>query len=177
MLKYKIFDTDTIIGKLMLLSNEKSLLALEFTDDSEISEQLEEYSNKLDQDFIEEDTENNDTILNETMKQLSEYFKGERKEFTIPLDLSLSKGFRKRVQENLSKIPYGETVSYKELAIMSDSPKAFQAVGTSCGSNPISIILPCHRVTKAGGDGDGGNYGGGLDKKRFLLKLEKDNSF
>ncbi len=109
-------------------------------------------------------------VLKEAAKQLQEYFSGKRKEFTLPL-APAGTDFMVRVWNVLRKIPYGETRSYQEVAVMAGSPKACRAVGMANNRNPISILIPCHRVIGANGDLIG--YGGGLDKKAYLLELEK----
>ena len=103
------------------------------------------------------------------VSQLEEYFEGRRSVFDLPLELG-GTPFQNRVWATLAEIPYGETVSYAELALMVGRPTAFRAVGQANGANPIPIVLPCHRVVASGG-GIGG-YGGGLSMKRFLLDLE-----
>jgi methylated-DNA-[protein]-cysteine S-methyltransferase len=101
--------------------------------------------------------------------QLEEYFAGERTEFELPLEVS-GTPFQRQVWFALAEIPYGKTVSYAELAAMVGRPRASRAIGQANGSNPIPIVLPCHRVVASGG-GIGG-YGGGLTMKRRLLALE-----
>lgn len=108
-------------------------------------------------------------ILKEAGKQLDEYFKGKRKEFSLPLRPKGTE-FMKRVWRELEKIPYGETRSYKDIAIASGSNKAYRAVGMANNRNPIPIFIPCHRVI--GADKTLVGYGGGLKIKEFLLKLE-----
>jgi len=105
--------------------------------------------------------------------QLEEYFDGERREFDLPLDPS-GTPFQMAVWKELLAIPYGETRSYKQIAENIGSPKAFRAVGLANNRNPISIIIPCHRVI--GSDGSLVGYGGGLDMKQKLLELESGNS-
>lgn len=105
----------------------------------------------------------------ETIRQLGEYFEGERSEFDVPMELSGS-AFQCDVWLALANIPYGKTVSYGELAMMVGRPRAFRAVGQANGANPIPIVLPCHRVIASGGKI--GGYGGGLPTKRRLLELE-----
>ncbi len=107
--------------------------------------------------------------LEEAVCQLEEYFAGERTEFDLPLEVA-GTHFQRDVWFALSEIPYGKTVSYGELAEMVGRPKAFRAVGQANGSNPIPIVLPCHRVVASGGRI--GGYGGGLPMKRRLLALE-----
>lgn len=109
-------------------------------------------------------------ILLRTVRELDEYFRGERKEFDLPLLLAGSE-FQKRVWQQLRHIPYGQTVSYGELAAAIGAPKSVRAVANANGANAISIILPCHRVI--GSDGSLTGYGGGTDTKRYLLELEK----
>ena len=101
--------------------------------------------------------------------QLDEYFRGERRHFSIPME-SEGTYFQKKVWEEMTKIPYGKTVSYGELAANIGNPRAVRAVANACGVNPLPILVPCHRVIAA--NGKIGGYTGGLDKKVFLLKLE-----
>lgn len=110
-----------------------------------------------------------ESVMDETAKQLSEYFKGLRTSFSIPL---APKGteFQKKVWDSLCRIPYGETRSYKQVAVMAGNEKASRAVGMANNKNPIMIIIPCHRVI--GSNGDLVGYGGGLDVKVRLLTLE-----
>lgn len=108
-------------------------------------------------------------VLKEAGKQLKEYFDRKRKSFSLPLAPE-GTPFMKCVWKSLEKIPYGETRSYKDIAITSGSSKAYRAVGMANNKNPIAIIIPCHRVI--GADKKLVGYGGGLDIKEFLLKLE-----
>lgn len=111
-------------------------------------------------------------LIKETKRQLDEYFAGKRKEFDIPTRLEGTE-FQKRVWEELRKIPYGKTVTYKDIAEAVGCPKGFRAVGLANNRNPISIIYPCHRVIGSNGSLTG--YGGGLDVKEKLLELERGN--
>jgi len=106
-------------------------------------------------------------------RQLGEYFRGERKDFDLPLSLSGTE-FQVAVLEALQRIPYGETRSYGAVAKLIGRPKAVRAVGAANGRNPIPIIVPCHRVIGSTGDLTG--FGGGLDTKAALLRLEAENS-
>ena len=111
--------------------------------------------------------------IREAARQLAEYFARTRRAFQLPLDLR-GTPFQLAVWKALLRIPYGETRSYGQLAVELGHAGAARAVGTANGSNPVSIIVPCHRVIAAGG-GLGG-YGGGLERKRFLLDLESGAS-
>jgi O-6-methylguanine DNA methyltransferase len=103
-------------------------------------------------------------------KQLEQYFNGERREFTLPLHMTGSE-FQLKVWEALLKIPYGNTASYKDIAIETGNVKAVRAVAGACHANHIAIVVPCHRVI--GSDGSMTGYGGGIEKKTRLLDLEK----
>ncbi|MGI6732229.1 MAG: methylated-DNA--[protein]-cysteine S-methyltransferase [Anaerovoracaceae bacterium] len=111
-------------------------------------------------------------LLKETSKQLEEYFQGSRKEFSLPLNPIGGTPFMRKVWAALQEIPYGETRSYKDIAVSVGSPKACRAVGMANNRNPISIVVPCHRVIGSSGSLIG--YGGGLDLKAFLLDLERN---
>lgn len=104
------------------------------------------------------------------VKQLDEYFAGERTDFTFPIKLEVN-GFKKAALLALRRVTYGSTISYKELAARAGSENASRAAGTACATNPLPIVIPCHRVLKA--DGSLGGFGGGLDTKRKLLDLEQ----
>ena len=107
-------------------------------------------------------------------EQLGGYFAGRRTTWDIPLDWRLTTGFRRAVQQASCQIGYGETLSYGELAAAAGNPRAARAAGSAMAANPISIVVPCHRVVRSGGDI--GNYGGGIDAKKFLLALEKSGA-
>jgi methylated-DNA-[protein]-cysteine S-methyltransferase len=109
--------------------------------------------------------------LDEARRELEQYFDGQRQRFELPLDWRLSHpGFYRRVLRATAKVPFGEVITYTDAAERAGSPRAFRAAGSALGSNPIPIVVPCHRVVRAGGDI--GNYGGGPELKRFLLELE-----
>jgi methylated-DNA-[protein]-cysteine S-methyltransferase len=103
-------------------------------------------------------------------RQLEEYFEKKRTDFDLALDLRLTADFSRRVLEELARVPYGEVTTYGALAARAERPKAARAVGTVMNRNPIPIVLPCHRVVGANGSLVG--YGGGLDRKEQLLRLE-----
>lgn len=122
-------------------------------------------------DEVPEDMEVSETpLLREAARQLESYFRGELKEFSLPLE-PIGTDFMKRVWTALCEIPYGRTASYGEIAERIGKPGAARAVGLANNRNPIPIIIPCHRVI--GADGSLTGYGGGLDLKKRLLDLEK----
>jgi methylated-DNA-[protein]-cysteine S-methyltransferase len=118
---------------------------------------------------VRQDWEQADEPFAEVCAQLREYFDGRRREFSVPLAMNGSP-FQQRVWRALQEIPYGETVSYGEQARRIGPPADPRAVGQANGRNPISVIVPCHRVI--GADGSLTGYGGGLERKRLLLELE-----
>ena len=110
-------------------------------------------------------------LIVETCKQFDEYFAGKRRNFDLPLSPQGGTLFQQTVWKQLQEIPYGQTISYAQLAQAVNNPKACRAVGSANGKNPIPIIIPCHRVIAS--DGSLGGYSGGLDIKKQLLDLEK----
>jgi methylated-DNA-[protein]-cysteine S-methyltransferase len=108
--------------------------------------------------------------LDAAARELDEYFGGRRRVFDLPLDLSLSQGFRQLVQRYLPGIGYGQTRTYGQVAELVGNPRAVRAVGTACATNPLPVVVPCHRVLRA--DGAVGGYIGGPDAKKALLRLE-----
>jgi methylated-DNA-[protein]-cysteine S-methyltransferase len=108
--------------------------------------------------------------LDAVAKELDEYFAGERRSFDLALDWRLAAGFRLAVLNRLPEIAYGHTASYAAVAQLVGNPKAVRAVGTACATNPLPVIVPCHRVLRS--DGGVGGYLGGVDAKRALLSLE-----
>ena len=108
--------------------------------------------------------------LDEVRRELDLYFEGKLTEFDLPLDWQLSRDFRRRVLRGIDRIPYGQTRTYTQMAKGAGNERAVRAAGSACGSNPIPVVVPCHRVLRTGG-GLGG-YGGGLPMKEALLRLE-----
>jgi methylated-DNA-[protein]-cysteine S-methyltransferase len=108
--------------------------------------------------------------LDQVRRELDAYFEGRLRDFTVPLDWRLRRGFQGKALHAIARIPYGRTRSYGEIAADAGSPRAFRAAGTAAGANPLPPIVPCHRVVPAGGGI--GNYGGGPEMKRALLSLE-----
>jgi methylated-DNA-[protein]-cysteine S-methyltransferase len=108
--------------------------------------------------------------LDAAARELEEYFGGRRRSFGLPLDMSLSTGFRRLVQQHLPSIGYGQTRSYRQVAELVGNPRAARAVGTACATNPLPVVVPCHRVLR--NDGTPGGYVGGPAAKTTLLNLE-----
>ena len=156
-LKYKIIKSP--VGNLKIVVNEKSLLAILW--DNEKPNRV-----RLDQMF--EDP--SDPLILTTEKQLNEYFNNQRKVFELALETE-GTVFQKDVWKLLYEIPFGVTKTYKDIAVAINRPAAVRAVGTAIGRNPISIVIPCHRVIASNGSLAG--FAGGLHRKRALLKLEK----
>jgi methylated-DNA-[protein]-cysteine S-methyltransferase len=112
--------------------------------------------------------------LDQVARQLSEYFTGERHDFVLPLDFRLAHGFRRAVLGHLVLINYGQTETYAEVAAATGHARAARAVGTACATNPMPVIVPCHRVLRS--DGTLGGYVGGMNTKATLLSLEAGKS-
>jgi methylated-DNA-[protein]-cysteine S-methyltransferase len=108
--------------------------------------------------------------LDAVAREIDEYFAGRRRAFDLPLDLQLARGFRRTVLTHLTEIAYGATASYAALAAAAGNPRAVRAVGSACATNPLPIVVPCHRVVRS--DGSIGQYLGGPDTKRALLAME-----
>ncbi len=113
------------------------------------------------------------SVINRAIIQITEFLEGKRTEFDIPLRLK-GTDFHQKVWNELRKIPYGQTITYKELAQRIGSPKGYRAVANACGANPFPILIPCHRVVASGGHL--GGYTGGLDIKLALINTENQNT-
>lgn len=108
--------------------------------------------------------------LDAAARQLDEYFTAHRQRFDLPVDLQLAHGFRRTVLQHLVRVPYGDTISYAHLAARTGNTKAVRATGTACATNPLPLVIPCHRVVRS--DGTAGAYVGGAATKQTLLHLE-----
>jgi methylated-DNA-[protein]-cysteine S-methyltransferase len=158
---------DSTIGPLLLAATARGLLRVAFANERH-DLVLQNLSQRISPRMLEAPAR-----LDPVARQLDEYFTGRRHSFDVALDWSLSHGFRRTVLEHLNTdITYGDTASYAVLARLSGSPKAVRAVGTACATNPIPIVVPCHRVVRS--DGTVGAYRGGPVAKRVLLDLEQD---
>lgn len=160
---------ETPLGLMLSVFSEKGLCLLEFLDRKMLETELNELIKKFNSNLI---FHSND-IFFELKHQLNEYFNGKRKIFDIPLDL-VGTDFQIQVWQELLKIPFGETLSYGLEAEKMGNPNATRAVASANGKNKISIIVPCHRVINK--NGSFGGYGGGIERKKFLLQLESVSS-
>jgi O-6-methylguanine DNA methyltransferase len=154
------------VGPLIAVATHSAVCGLSFSDADALPQRLAALRQRYERTLIA----GSNALLDELRTQLQEYFRGERRAFTVPLS-SAGSAFQERVWAALCEIPYGETWSYLELAQRIGDAHATRAVGYANGANPIAIVIPCHRVINAGG-GEGG-YGGGLWRKRILLDLER----
>jgi methylated-DNA-[protein]-cysteine S-methyltransferase len=157
-------STDSPFGTLLLAKTPRGLVRVGLPN-QDADELLGELAERVSPRVLEAPAE-----LDETRRELDLYFEGKLDRFDLPLDWTLSDGFRLRVQRAIAKIPYGETRSYTEMARTAGNQRAVRAAGTACGRNPLPLVVPCHRVLRSGG-GLGG-YGGGVPMKRALLRME-----
>ena len=155
-------EVDSPIGPLAVASTEQGLVRVSYGVADETAEEL---AAKLSPRVVRAPSR-----LDEVRRELDEYFEGKRTEFELPVDWALTHGFFRRVLKQTARIGYGSVGTYAEVARRAGSPRAVRAAGNALGSNPICIVVPCHRVVRSGG-GLGG-YGGGLERKEFLLRLE-----
>lgn len=156
---------DTPVGPLLLAATEKGLVRVAF-EREDFDAVLASLATRISPRVLEAPRR-----LDAVAAELDEYFAGKRHAFDVPLDYAMSSGFRQIVQRYLPHIGYGHTQSYKEVAELVGNPKAVRAVGTACATNPLPVVVPCHRVLRT--DGGLGGYIGGLDAKTMLLTLEK----
>ncbi len=152
------FSIQSPVGRLTLVASTKGLCAVLWE-----KEKLNRVNIPLGRKNL------NNPFIKMATAQLSEYFEGKRKTFSIPLDV-IGTDFQKNVWKNLQNVPYAKTVSYKEIALELKKPTASRAVGMANGKNPLSIIVPCHRIIASNGKLTG--YAGGLKNKKILLDLE-----
>lgn len=155
---------DSPVGDLLLAATRTGLVRVAFRSEG-FDAVLEDLAERIGARVLEAPAR-----LDAAALQLDEYFRGDRRSFDLPLDRSLSIGFRGAVQAWLPHIGYGRTLSYKQVAEQVGRPKAVRAVGTACAHNPLPVVVPCHRVLRS--DGGLGGYLGGLEAKRTLLALE-----
>ncbi len=156
--------TDSPFGPLLLATTPRGLVKVSLPG-HDPGEALEDLATRISPRVLEAPAR-----LDRVRHELDLYFEGKLTEFDLPLDWQLSRDFRRRALRAIDRIPYGQTRSYTQIARSAGNERAVRAAGTACGSNPIPIVVPCHRVLRSGGTL--GGYGGGLPMKEALLKLE-----
>jgi methylated-DNA-[protein]-cysteine S-methyltransferase len=156
--------TDTPLGEVLLAATAKGLARVAYPVNDHRAV-LDDLARRLSPRVLEAPAR-----LDRARRQLDEYFSGRRKRFELPLDLSLTRGFSRRVLDATAAIGFGEQSTYRQVARAAGSERAARAAGNALGANPIPVVVPCHRVLHSGG-GLGG-YTGGLERKRFLLEVE-----
>lgn len=167
-LKSKIIVTP--IGPMVVVANESSVLLVENVDSQHLNRELKSLTEIRSKSIIEDDK--NSKPLASIESELKSYFDGKLVEFHTPIDIdSLGTEFQRSVWMEINRIPYGETRTYAQLACNIGKPSSHRAVANACGRNPITVVVPCHRVTASGGKL--GGYTGGVEKKIQLLDLEK----
>ncbi len=155
---------DSPFGPLLAAATKRGLVKLAFPEE-DVDGVLERLAQRLSPRIVAAGAQ-----LDPVRRELDEYFDGRRRGFALPLDWTLVGPFGRRVLGATAEIPYGGVLSYAEVAAEAGSPRGSRAAGNALGANPIPIVVPCHRVLRTGGAL--GGYGGGLDRKRFLLELE-----
>jgi methylated-DNA-[protein]-cysteine S-methyltransferase len=157
-------EVDTPLGRLLVAATPRGLVHVSFPEVASDAV-LERLSRRLSPRILEAPER-----LDEVRRELDEYFEGRRRRFELPLDWSLTRGFHRSVLHATARIDYGQVRSYAEVAARAGSPHAVRAAGNALGSNPIPVVVPCHRVVRTGGSL--GGYGGGPERKEYLLRLE-----
>ena len=163
-LSYAVLDTPA--GRVVAAATTRGLVRLAYEDwNGGVDRIVEALAASISPRILEQPT-----ALDAVARELDEYFAGRRRSFDLTLDWRLSAGFRATVLQHLADIEYGHTASYATVARLAGRPKAFRAVGTACSTNPLPVVVPCHRVVKS--DGSMGGYLGGSKAKATLLELE-----
>jgi methylated-DNA-[protein]-cysteine S-methyltransferase len=155
---------DTPVGSLLLAATEKGLVRVAYASEDHDAV-LQQLANRVSPRVLRAPGR-----LDLAAKEIEEYFAGRRSLFDVPLDFQLSHGFRRTVLSHLTEIRYGTTASYAAVAAAAGNPKAVRAAATACATNPLPVVVPCHRVVRS--DGTVGKYVGGTDAKQALLRLE-----
>jgi methylated-DNA-[protein]-cysteine S-methyltransferase len=157
---------DSPVGALLLATTPRGLVRLAYVDAAEQADAaLEQLATKVSPRILADPAR-----LDETRRELDQYFAGERRRFEIPLDWRLTRGFGRRVLQATARVPFGASTTYQQVAAQAGSPRGYRAAGNALGANPIPIIVPCHRVLHS--TGGLGGYTGGLERKRLLLAIE-----
>jgi methylated-DNA-[protein]-cysteine S-methyltransferase len=155
---------DSPLGTLLVAATSAGLVRLAY-ETEDLDEVLNRLAEKISPRILAASAR-----LDPVARQLEEYFAHHRRRFDLPVDLTLATGFRRRVLAYLPAIDYGRTATYASVAAAVNNPKAVRAVGSACATNPLPLVIPCHRVVRS--DGSIGEYVGGSENKRLLLGLE-----
>lgn len=164
LLDVAIGSADSPLGELLVAVTPRGLLRIAYPGEG-LQRVLGELASAVSPRILE-----SASATDEARRELDEYFAGRRRVFDVPVDFSLTRGFTRRTLRAATRVPYGELVSYGELARRVGSPRAARAIGNALGSNPIPIVVPCHRIVRTGGKL--GGYTGGIERKLALLQLE-----
>ena len=156
MIRYATYESP--LGTVIAIANDEGIWSIDFVD--------AKYARRIGADWVEDADH---PPLRECFRQLAEYFAGERREFDLPL-APRGTSFQERVWKEIARVPYGETISYGELAKRAGAPGQARAAGAATGRNPVGVVIPCHRIV--GSDGSLTGYAGGLHRKQSLLELE-----
>jgi methylated-DNA-[protein]-cysteine S-methyltransferase len=153
------------VGELLVAVTPRGLIRLAYNAEEEADTVLDELARRVSPRVVEAPS-----ALDEVRRELDEYFAGRRKAFDMPVDWRLHDGFGRRVLRATARIPFGEVLTYGQIAAKAGSPRGSRAAGNALGSNRIPIVVPCHRVVRSGGKI--GGYTGGIERKEYLLELE-----
>jgi methylated-DNA-[protein]-cysteine S-methyltransferase len=158
-------SVDSPLGPLVVAATPRGLVRVAYTEPGSADDVLEDLAARVSPRMLEAPER-----LDEPRRELDEYFGGHRKEFDLPIDWSILRGFTLKVLRETARIDFGELRSYAEVATAAGSPRAVRAAGNALGANPMPVVVPCHRVIRTGGAL--GGYTGGVERKEFLLHLE-----
>jgi methylated-DNA-[protein]-cysteine S-methyltransferase len=158
-------SVDSPLGPLTVAVTPRGLVRVAYTESRSQDEVLQELAAKVSPRVLEAPAR-----LDDTRRELDEYFEGRRTDFDLPIDWSVTRGFTQKVLRATARIGFGQVRTYADVASRAGSPRAVRAAGNALGANPMPVVVPCHRVVRTGG-GLGG-YTGGLHRKEFLLHLE-----
>ena len=167
MLDVAYATTDSPLGPLLLASTDQGLVRVAYLEFADRDEVLQSLADRVSPRMLEAPGR-----LDEPRRELDDYFDGRRREFDLPLDRRLMSDFTRRILSATAAIPFGSVSTYGAVAREAGSPRGYRAAGNALGSNPMPIVIPCHRVLH--GDGGIGGYTGGLERKRTLLELERE---
>ena len=158
-------SVDSPLGPLVVASTPRGLVRVAYTEAVSQDAVLEDLAARVSPRVLEVPAR-----VDEARRELDEYFAGRRKEFDLPIDWSILRGFTRKVLRETARIDFGELRSYADVASAAGSPRAVRAAGNALGANPMPVVVPCHRVVRTGGAL--GGYTGGIERKEFLLRLE-----